>query len=194
MRYPPNHRAASRARILAAAAALLRRVGLAGTTIDDLMAGAGLTRGSFYAHFGDKDAALAAAAEQSLREVRAALGEGLAGGDDSAWLYGATARYLGRHHRDQPEGGCPLPAIAAEASRGQSSLRRTLADGIGTYQSAIVAHLGGVAAAERGERALGILALYVGGLLLARLVPDAARSDEVLRACRHAAQQLADVP
>src|ERR1700741_4898111 len=51
----PARTARPRAEILDHAGRLFRLRGYAGTSIDDVMLAAGLTRGSFYAHFKSKD-------------------------------------------------------------------------------------------------------------------------------------------
>src|SRR5476649_1270119 len=51
----PAQTARIRAELFGHAARLFRRRGYAGTNIDDIMLAAGLTRGSFYAHFQSKD-------------------------------------------------------------------------------------------------------------------------------------------
>ncbi len=54
----------TRGKLLATARESFRRAGYAGTSMDDLTAAAGLTRGALYHHFGDKQGLLAAVVEQ----------------------------------------------------------------------------------------------------------------------------------
>ena len=56
MRYGREHKARTRARILASAARLFASRGYGGASIDDVMRDCGLTRGGFYAHFRSKAA------------------------------------------------------------------------------------------------------------------------------------------
>ena len=53
----------TRSRILDAAVALIRRQGLAATSVDELCAAAGVTKGAFFHHFVSKEALAVAAAE-----------------------------------------------------------------------------------------------------------------------------------
>ena len=55
MPYTPEHRLATRERILASARRLFNRNGLSEVTIDAVMASAGLTRGAFYNYFNSKE-------------------------------------------------------------------------------------------------------------------------------------------
>lgn len=56
-------RGTARVRLLDAAVAVIRRQGLAGTSVDDLCAAAGVTKGAFFHHFESKEALAVAAAE-----------------------------------------------------------------------------------------------------------------------------------
>src|SRR5882762_3946547 len=55
MRYDDNHKERTRVRVLAEAAAAIRRKGAERVGVAEVMAGAGLTHGGFYAHFTSKD-------------------------------------------------------------------------------------------------------------------------------------------
>ena len=61
MRKSKHEAAATRQRIVTAAAAAFRKSGIAGTGLSDLMAAAGLTHGGFYRHFDSKDQIVAEA-------------------------------------------------------------------------------------------------------------------------------------
>ncbi len=70
-KYAPE-RGAARERLLAAAFDVIRAKGYAATTVDDLCAAAGVTKGAFFHHFVSKQA-LAVAAAQHWSEVTGAL-------------------------------------------------------------------------------------------------------------------------
>ena len=55
MPYVPEHKAKTRIRILDTARRLFNRNGLTAISIDEVMAGAGLTRGGFYSYFDSKE-------------------------------------------------------------------------------------------------------------------------------------------
>ncbi|MGE8658884.1 MAG: TetR/AcrR family transcriptional regulator [Achromobacter sp.] len=63
----------TRGKLLATARESFRRVGYAATSMDDLTAAAGLTRGALYHHFGDKQGLLAAVAAQIDHEMEQRL-------------------------------------------------------------------------------------------------------------------------
>ncbi len=53
--YTEQHKQETRKRIIQSARRLFNRHGFADVSIDDIMAGAGLTRGGFYKHFTGKE-------------------------------------------------------------------------------------------------------------------------------------------
>lgn len=68
-------KAATRAKLLDAAARVYAARGFAGATLDDVAAEAGLTKGAVYGHFGSKDNLLAALMEEFLAaEIAAQVG------------------------------------------------------------------------------------------------------------------------
>jgi TetR/AcrR family transcriptional repressor of nem operon len=60
----------SHARILDSAMSLIRARGIGGASVSEVMKGAGLTVGGFYAHFGSKDALVDAALRKTLSALR----------------------------------------------------------------------------------------------------------------------------
>ncbi len=112
MRYSPDHKEKTRARILESAATAFRRQGYHATGVDKVMEQAGLTAGGFYAHFPSKDALLAEALEHYAAHASGKLEVGL---EDASELERARAivdRYLTASHRGHPERGCPIPSLA----------------------------------------------------------------------------------
>src|SRR6185312_3729691 len=107
------------AEVIAAASKLFRAKGINGVSVPALMAEAGLTHGAFYGHFGSKEELAAAACTHAI-EQSDAIYDGLLerhSGDQSAALTEFVKRYTSRLHRDQPGLGCPIAALADDASR-----------------------------------------------------------------------------
>jgi TetR/AcrR family transcriptional repressor of nem operon len=69
---PATSRAGARAKLLDAALALIRAQGYSSTSVDELCAQAGVTKGAFFHHFASKDA-LAVAAANHWSEITGAL-------------------------------------------------------------------------------------------------------------------------
>ncbi len=189
---PAGKRAASRARILDAAAAAFRGRGYAATGVDAVMAAAGLTHGGFYAHFPSKGDLLRAAVAHSTRPGGNAMLDAVAGLSGEAFIATTIARYLSMAHRDHPETGCPLPTIAAEVPRLEAGLTPAVSAPLSGLAQLIRRHLPGPADTAPA-RAQALVALLVGGVVTARALP-AAQARPWLAACRRSARDLAGLP
>ncbi len=172
--------------ILESAARLVRERGIAGARVADVMEGARLTVGGFYAHFGSK----AELIDETLRQTGARLRETLfARLDEKPAADRAVVvlkRYLSPAHRDLLTDGCPLPAVVGEVATSAPEHRDVLRGEVEALAGGLAAQLPAPAGAPLGRRqlALGLVALMYGGLGLARALRGTELSDEVLRACR----------
>jgi len=173
----------TRERILQAAATIARREGLQAASIPRVMRAAGLTVGGFYGHFASKSALDA----EVIRTVIGAFpGRSLAGLQDVsglAWIERVTTRYLTTAHRDNPD-GCPYPSILSGIATGSTEVKRAFAAALELRVKAFEAHMPAVLGVTPRERSLALMALTIGGLLLARASATAAVSGEVLAACQ----------
>ena len=186
MRYSPDHKEKTRAKILESAATIFRRQGYHATGVDKVMEEAGLTAGGFYAHFPSKDALLAEALEHLAAKGSSTLERGLDDASDREWVRGIVDRYLNDSHRRRPETGCPIPSLAPEVGRAGKAPRQAFERLVGSLIAKIAAHL---PPEDAEERAIAITALCVGGMALARAVHDPGYSDRILAACRDFAHQ-----
>jgi TetR/AcrR family transcriptional regulator, transcriptional repressor for nem operon len=167
--------------ILASAAKLLRQRGVAGARVADVMAGAGLTVGGFYAHFSSKEALVDEALRRTGRELRAGLFAGLEQKPANDRAEVVLKRYLSARHRDDAKTGCPFPAITSEIASHHAEHRPALAEQL----SALVTQLQPLLPGQHARAlAVGLVALMYGGLSMARALGPTELSDEVLRACR----------
>ena len=180
MRYAANHKEKTRGRIVRAAGRLLRRDGLEGPGVAQMMKRAGLTHGGFYAHFRGR-AALAAAvmadAEAALAPLRRAVAELTAAGRPHALVL----IYLSRWHVEHPDSGCMLASLGGELARAPKAVRAAFAAALPRYL-AVVSEL--AFGCPDDPRSLPLLSALAGALQLARAVPDAAESDRLRRAAR----------
>jgi TetR/AcrR family transcriptional regulator, transcriptional repressor for nem operon len=169
--------------ILASAARLLRSSGVAGARVADVMAGAGLTVGGFYAHFPSKEALIDEVLRRTASETRAGLFTGLEGTPEDARAERVLKRYLSAAHRDQPTAGCPFPSITSEIATRHPEHRGMLGEQFGSLARELEPLMPGRATNAR-TLAVGMAALMYGGLSMARALGKSDLSDEVLRACR----------
>lgn len=185
-RYSPEHKARSRAALKTAAAALFRNRGFTETSIDDLCAEAGLTRGTFYAHFASK--------EQLFNEIMEGphdLIERLRAQDKHESENGAIQvlqDYLTPNNRSAVLGGCSLASLAAETMRTVPAARAAYASAV----ESLIEELRRVQPKLSRESALAAAATAVGGLLMSGACGDAAVADELETAARRAVTDLLD--
>ena len=176
--------------ILESAARIVRERGILGARVADVMAGARLTVGGFYAHFGSK----AELVDEALRQTGAKLRDHLfARLEDKPAADRAVVilkRYLSPAHRDLETEGCPLPAVVGEIGTSAPEHRAVLAGEVAALAAGVEAHLA-TATLPRRQLALALVAMMYGGLALARAVGKGELSDEVLKACRAAGTLLA---
>ena len=182
MRYPAGHKHETNERILRAAGKLFRRQGYTATGVDTVMASAGLTAGAFYSHFRSKEDLLAEALDTVFREARNDRPKRLNRLQGREWIRAFASFYLSKRHRDRPDRGCPVAALAGEIGRigGKSSavMERNLQRMLDT-----VGQQFDEASPDR-SRAITTVAMCLGGLILARAVNGSQLSDEILRTCR----------
>lgn len=177
------------AAILSSACKLLREKGVAGARVADVMGGAGLTVGGFYAHFASKEALLDEALRRTGKAMRDRLFLRIEEKPLEARGEVVLKRYLSAAHRDEPSTGCALPAVVGEVATSAPEHREVVAEQVTLMATELEAHLPRKdGALTRRATALALVALGYGGLSLARAVKgkggDAELSDEILRACR----------
>lgn len=184
MRYPAEHKAEVRERIITAAARALREDGLSGVSVPDLMRRAGLTHGGFYNHFADRDTLVAEAVARAAEETAADVFEA-SSGDPRA----ALAAYLSPEHVAAPGAGCVLAALGSEAAHAESPRVRT------AFARAARGFIGYVqrlrtpgSRARIDDAALATASQMIGAVVLARLVDDTELARRILGAARAASR------
>jgi TetR/AcrR family transcriptional regulator, transcriptional repressor for nem operon len=171
-------------RLVEAASHEFRANGVAGTSIPTLMERVGLTHGTFYAHFDSKDALVAEAYARGLNEtVERLLGRAEAAPPGHE-LNAVIDRYLSPEHRDDPAGGCVLPALAGEVRREPTEVRHAFTEELRRYFDRLAPLLPDPDAQTRADHELVLASGMVGAVLLARAVDDRALSDRILNSCR----------
>jgi TetR/AcrR family transcriptional repressor of nem operon len=170
--------------ILQSAARLLREKGISGARVADVMKGAGLTVGGFYAHFASKDALIDTTIRRTAREMRARLFARLDAKPEPDRAEVVLKRYLSAAHRDDLVGGCPFPAVVGEIATTANEHAEVLGEELDAFATELETYLPVTDKLPPRQLALATLALMYGGLSLARAVRGTALSDEIIRACR----------
>jgi TetR/AcrR family transcriptional repressor of nem operon len=173
MKVSQEQKAQNRSRILTEAGRLFREKGFDEVSVAEVMQAAGLTHGGFYGHFRSKDDLVA-------QTIAHAVGSQSTADDLSSWV----DTYLSTPHRDHPDLGCPMAALAGfmrqQAPEARASMTQVLAGQIDTLADIMP----GTDAAKRRRAAIGSWSAMVGALILARSIDSAALSDEVLSETR----------
>jgi TetR/AcrR family transcriptional repressor of nem operon len=188
-RYAKDHKQATRQRIIEAAGRRFKKDGIDGSGVSTLMSDAGLTNGAFYAHFASKEDLVANAVADQLGAQNASL-EALAPG--RAGLEQFVRAYLSAEHRDDPENGCPTAALLDEIGRCADATKQAFTDGLLTVIDDIAARLAPDSPPSARAQALGVFAMMVGTLQLARALADPKLADDVLDQGVHNALALLD--
>jgi AcrR family transcriptional regulator len=187
MPYSSEHRERVREKIVQSARRLFNRHGFNAVAIDDLMADAGLTRGSFYAYFDSKSELYATSITAVLSEKAIDNRDGV-GIDPRAPEVAAQiiGEYLSVDHFEDVDGSCPLVALPNDVSRTEESVKRAFESVLKALIDIFEQGLQRRGEAAR-QRALAMAALCVGGMVLARTIEDRALADEL----RNAASSIA---
>lgn len=175
----------NRARLVDAAAKILREQGIEGVGVDALAKAAGVTHGGVYSHFKSKDDLAAAAVERALQVSAGEWREFVEAEGGAHALARMIRSYVSRHHRDHPGTGCSITSLGAEAGRGGKKLRDTFAHGVTELISEMQKANPASTGAQARERAIVNVATMIGAIVMARAsVADMELSDEILKLVR----------
>ncbi len=186
--------AATRRRIVAAAADLALTRGVGETSLDDVMAASGASKSQLYHYFADKNELLREAAALQAERVLGAHAPLLEALDSLA----AMRRWRDAVMALSRGAGCPLGALVYQLPRGARRARTTVEDGLEAWRGLIEDGLARMQArgelardAAPADIALAVLSAVQGGLLLSR----SAKSDRPLElafdmALAHVAAQV----
>jgi TetR/AcrR family transcriptional regulator, transcriptional repressor for nem operon len=180
MPYSPKQKLDTREKILESARRLFNRKGYSGVSIEEIMGDAGLTHGGFYRHFTGKDELYAAAVRQFLcKKTPAAWQKPRA---PTAVTKPLAQRivdaYFSREHFKDHDGCCPLLGTASDVERCGEAVQAAYQEVVEQMVKVFERHL---KAPRSHERALALVALCVGGMVLARNVGDPGLADDFRR-------------
>jgi TetR/AcrR family transcriptional regulator, transcriptional repressor for nem operon len=173
--------AATRARIVDAAASLVYERGFAGTSLDDVMAATGTSKSQLYHYFTDKDALIREVIKAQLGRIFAAQ-EAAGLHEVSSWegLQRWCNHFVTATRATQGVGGCPLGSLVGELADQSEPARRVLAQCFAEWQSYLsegfeaMRDKGELAAqADPAELALTLMSALQGGLLMAQATRSA---------------------
>ncbi|MFL6090274.1 MAG: TetR/AcrR family transcriptional regulator [Aeromicrobium sp.] len=186
-RYHPDHKQATRRRMIDASARRFKRDGFDGAGISTLVADAGLTNGAFYGHFKSKDDLIATVVGEQIG-AQVALVESLPPGLESLEMF--VREYLSPKHRDNPGDGCPSAALLDEIARQDRAVREAYTVGAKGMIAAIARLLDFEDDRSGQDHAIGLYTMLASSLQLARAVTDEKLSDQILASAYRNAMTL----
>jgi len=165
---------ATRARIVDAAAELMRAHGVANTSLDAVLAASKASKSQLYHYFADKDDLVLAVIQRQTECVLAAQESLLRGLTSLAGLRRWRDAVVDLSRRNQCAGGCPLGSLVSELAE-SSEPRARLADGFARWEVYLIAGFkairgrsGKKASTDLPDLATALLTALQGGLLLAQ--------------------------
>jgi len=191
MPYPPGHRAGVKRRIVDSARRLFNRHGFDNVSIEQIMSGAGLTHGAFYAYFKSKSELYAEVlgcffTDPEWKSCWEGVEVDLASTDVGPQVVRA---YLSRQHFEDVENSCPMVALPTDVAHSGETAQRAFESVFQAMVSVLERSLVDKGRSRRA-RAEAIAALCVGGMVVARAVLNRDFADELRGGCMSVALEL----
>jgi AcrR family transcriptional regulator len=191
MPYAAGHRSEVKTKIIQSARKLFNRHGFENVSLNQIMAGAGLTHGGFYSYFKSKSDLYTEVLGCFFTDPNwKSCWEGVEVDLSSANVGPQVVRaYLSRQHFEDVENSCPMVALPSDVTRSSDSAK-------GAFESIFKAM---VSVLERGSPENGharhtiaqaTAALCVGGMVVARAMRHRGLADELRDACMTVALRL----
>jgi len=178
---------ATRDRIVEAAAGLMFRQGVAGTTTEQIQAAAGVSASQVFHYFGDKRALVRAVIAYQAEAVLTAQQPLLGRLDSMEALRAWADLFVSIEEQLKYEGGCPIGSLGSQLAETDAAARRDIERGFARWEEAIRGGLRAMYArgdlrrsADPDALALALLTALQGGLLMTQIRRDPAPLRTVL--------------
>jgi AcrR family transcriptional regulator len=178
-------------KIVDSARRLFNRQGFENVSLQQIMAGAGLTHGGFYSYFKSKSDLYAEVlgcffTDPDWKNCWEGVHVDLSSTDVGPQVVRA---YLSRQHYDDVENSCPMVALPTDVARSGASARRAFETVFRAMVSVLERSLR-EKNRRRRTRAQAIAAMCIGGMIVARTMVDRDVADELREGCRSMAYEL----
>ena len=188
---PLDHRSKVKRKIIDSARRQFNRHGFESVSVQQIMAGAGLTHGGFYSYFKSKSDLYAEVlgcffTDPDWKNCWEGVHVDLSSTDVGPQVVRA---YLSRQHYDDVENSCPMVALPTDVARSNANARRA-------YQTVFRAMVSVLERSLRDNkqrrriRAQAIAAMCIGGMIVARTMVDRDQADELREGCKSMAYRL----
>jgi AcrR family transcriptional regulator len=191
MPYPASHRTKVKKKIVSSARRLFNRHGFEKVSLDQIMEGAGLTRGGFYSYFESKSDLYAEVLGCFFTDPEwQSCWDGVEVDLKSKGVGRDVIRaYLSIQHFEDVENSCPMVALPTDVTRSGPTAKRAFE----TVFAAMVSVLERSIHARGRDRhavAQAMAALCIGGMVVARAMEDRRAADNLRNACMRVALAL----
>jgi AcrR family transcriptional regulator len=188
----------TRQRIIESTSGIFNMKGYAGTSMSDITEATGLTKGSIYGNFTNKEEVALAVFDYNHGKVKDAIGQRM----DKAKTYHdklmVYAQVYDQYSRSVfPKGGCPLLNTSVESDDTNPLLKERASKAILSWKKKITDLIeAGIAAGEfkpgldHNQIALSMIALIEGGIMIAKVTNSQANLDTVLKTVEMQIDQL----
>jgi TetR/AcrR family transcriptional repressor of nem operon len=184
--------------IVETTAGIFNKKGYAGTSLSDLTQATGLTKGSIYGNFKNKEEVAVAAFEYNTSKVRKQIVQLI---QKAPTYHEKLMVYAKVYHSfttvNFPEGGCPILNTAVDADDTNPVLKEKAARVILRWKKGIEELIqAGITAGEfrkdidNTQTALSIIALIEGGIMIAKVTNTPANLDTVLKTVNNIITEL----
>ena len=175
--------------IIETTAPIFNMKGYAGTSMSDITEATGLTKGSIYGNFGNKEEVALAVFDHNYARVSSIIQQRIQKATsyhDKLMVY---AQVYDQYTRSNlfPQGGCPILNTAVEADDTNSLLKDRAAQAIQKWKRSVQNLIqGGVDAGEFKEGldiprlALSIIAMLEGGIMISKVTNSQACLDKIM--------------
>jgi TetR/AcrR family transcriptional repressor of nem operon len=169
--------------IIETTAGIFNTKGYQGTSMSDLTTATGLTKGSIYGNFENKEEVALACFDHNLEKLRKIIVQRMAYSNSYGDKLMVYVQIYKNYRQDIfPEGGCPILNTATEADDTNSFLKDKAARAVLRWKKGIAELIqGGITTGEfkaninATQIAFSMIALIEGGLMIAKITDDGLR-------------------
>jgi len=175
--------------IIESTAEIFNKKGYAGTSLSDLTGATGLTKGSIYGNFENKEEVALAAFDHNLFKITQLIREQVDKAEsfhDKLMAYAQVYKKVIKGAVNS--GGCPILNTATEADDTNSLLKDRAAKAVENWEQSLILLIeSGIKSGEFKKEvnarqfAVSIIALIEGGVMISKVTGDLSRMDQVLK-------------
>jgi AcrR family transcriptional regulator len=196
MPYPAGHSVEVKGKIVQSARRLFNRHGFDNVSLDQIMSGAGLTRGGFYNYFQSKSDLYTEVlgcffTDPEWKSCWDGVEVDLSSVDVGPQVVRA---YLSRQHFEDVENSCPMVALPSDVTRSSDEAKCAFETVFSAMVNVLERSMTDESSIEnkfgRRDRAQAIAAMCIGGMVVARAMANRANADQLRDGCLTVALEL----